>query len=432
MKEKRMSKYLFKGGHLVDPVQKIDEICDIFVSDDVVEAINPESIPDDAEIIDVSGKFIFPGLVDMHTHAREPGEEYKEDIESASRAAAAGGYTTIVTMPNTKPPIDTADRVAFVYERGMLASTWVYPMGAVSKNLAGEQLAELADMAQSGAVAFSDDGYPIANSELMRNALTYSAQLDIPILVHEIDPELSAGGQINEGKVSSLTGIRGIPAAAETSMIARDIDLLELTGGKLHIQHISTSGSVELIRTAKSKGLHITCEVTPHHLVLTEDDVLESGFDSNFKMMPPLRSADDVESLRQGLTDGTIDAIATDHAPHASHEKDNPFDLANFGIVGLETALSLVWTKLVMTNVIDKSRLVELMSVNPAKILDISAGTLKPGSYADITVFDPDIEWTVNPKDFKSKSRNTPFVGWKLSGKVIMTMVSGDIVFNLR
>ena len=427
-----MSKYLFKGGHLVDPVQKIDEICDIFVSDDVVEAINPESIPDDAEIIDVSEKFIFPGLVDMHTHAREPGEEYKEDIESASRAAAAGGYTTIVTMPNTKPPIDTADRIAFVYERGMLASTWVYPMGAVSKNLAGEQLAELADITQAGAVAFSDDGNPIANSELMRNALTYSAQLDIPILVHEIDPELSAGGQINEGKVSSLTGIRGIPAAAETSMIARDIDLLELTGGKLHIQHISTSGSVELIRTAKSKGLHITCEVTPHHLVLTEDDVLESGFDSNFKMMPPLRSADDVESLRQGLTDGTIDAIATDHAPHALHEKDNPFDLANFGIVGLETALSLVWTKLVMTNVIDKSRLVELMSVNPAKILDIPAGTLKPGSYADITVFDPDIEWTVNPKDFKSKSRNTPFAGWKLSGKVIMTMVSGDIVFNLR
>jgi len=427
-----MSKYLFKGGHLVDPVQKIDEICDIFVSDDVVEAINPESIPDDAEIIDVSGKFIFPGLVDMHTHSREPGEEYKEDIESASRAAAAGGYTTIVTMANTKPPIDTADRVAFVYERGMLASTWVYPVGAVSKNLAGEQLAELADMAQSGAVAFSDDGNPIANSELMRNALTYSVQLDIPILVHEIDPELSAGGQINEGKVSSLTGIRGIPTAAEVCMIARDIDLLELTGGKLHIQHISTSGSVELIRTAKSKGLHITCEVTPHHLVLTEDDVLESGFDSNFKMMPPLRSADDVESLRQGLTDGTIDAIATDHAPHALHEKDNPFDLANFGIVGLETALSLVWTKLVMTNVIDKSRLVELMSVNPAKILDISAGTLKPGSYADITVFDPDIEWTVNPKDFKSKSRNTPFAGWKLSGKVIMTMVSGDIVFNLR
>ena len=427
-----MSKYLFKGGHLVDPVQKIDEICDIFVSDDVVEAINPESIPDDAEIIDVSEKFIFPGLVDMHTHAREPGEEYKEDIESASRAAAAGGYTTIVTMANTKPPIDTADRIAFVYERGMLASTWVYPVGAVSKNLAGEQLAELADITQAGAVAFSDDGNPIANSELMRNALTYSAQLDIPILVHEIDPELSAGGQINEGKVSSLTGIRGIPAAAETSMIARDIDLLELTGGKLHIQHISTSGSVELIRTAKSKGLHITCEVTPHHLVLTEDDVLESGFDSNFKMMPPLRSADDVESLRQGLTDGTIDAIATDHAPHALHEKDNPFDLANFGIVGLETALSLVWTKLVMTNVIDKSRLVELMSVNPAKILDIPAGTLKPGSYADITVFDPDIEWTVNPKDFESKSRNTPFAGWKLSGKVIMTMVSGDIVFNLR
>ena len=427
-----MSKYLFKGGHLVDPVQKIDEICDIFVSDDVVEAINPESIPDDAEIIDVSGKFIFPGLVDMHTHSREPGEEYKEDIESVSRAAAAGGYTTIVTMANTKPPIDTADRIAFVYERGMLASTWVYPVGAVSKNLAGEQLAELADITQAGAVAFSDDGNPIANSELMRNALTYSAQLDIPILVHEIDPELSAGGQINEGKVSSLTGIRGIPAAAETSMIARDIDLLELTGGKLHIQHISTSGSVELIRTAKSKGLHITCEVTPHHLVLTEDDVLESGFDSNFKMMPPLRSADDVESLRQGLTDGTIDAIATDHAPHALHEKDNPFDLANFGIVGLETALSLVWTKLVMTNVIDKSRLVELMSVNPAKILDIPAGTLKPGSYADITVFDPDIEWTVNPKDFESKSRNTPFAGWKLSGKVIMTMVSGDIVFNLR
>ncbi|MCD6594904.1 dihydroorotase [bacterium] len=427
-----MAKYLLKNGHLVDPIQKIDEVCDILISDDYVDAINPESVPDDAEIIDVSGKFIFPGLVDMHTHAREPGEEYREDIESASYAAAAGGYTTIVTMANTKPPIDTADRITFIYERAMTAHTRVYPVGAVSKNLTGEQLSELADMAQSGAVAFSDDGYPIANPELMRNALTYSAQLNLPILVHEIDPALSANGQINEGKVSSLTGMKGIPAAAETSMVARDIDLLKLTGGKLHIQHISTSDSVELIRKAKSDGLAITCEVTPHHLVLTEDDVLESGFDSNFKMMPPLRTSDDVEALRKGLADGTIDAIATDHAPHAVHEKDNPFDMANFGIIGLETALLLVWTKLVSTGIIDKSRMVELMSVNPAKILDIPAGTLKSGEYADITVFDPESEWTVNPNDFKSKSKNTPFANWKTLGKVIMTIVSGDIVFKLR
>ncbi len=426
-----MSKILLKGGHLVDPAAGYDDVMDILIDAGLVEEIAPESVPDDAEIIDVSGKFIFPGLVDMHTHAREPGQEYKEDIESASQAAAAGGFTSIALMANTVPPIDSADRISFIYDRSATAAVWVYPVGAVSKGLAGQELAELADIAQAGAVAFSDDGNTIANPELMRNALAYADQLEIPILVHEIDPILAANGQINEGEVASLTGMKGIPAEAETTMVARDIDLLKLSGGRLHIQHISTAGSVELVRRAKAQGLSITCEVTPHHLLLTEQDVLNSGFDSNFKMMPPLRRKADIDALVAGLADGTIDAIATDHAPHAPNEKDNPFDMAEFGIVGLETALSLIWTNFVKTEKISSSKMVELMSANPAKILDIPAGTLKVGNYADITVFDPDAKWTVNSKKFLSKSRNTPFSGRKLVGKEVMTIVAGEIVFKL-
>ncbi len=425
-----MSNYLLKNGHLVDPAQDIDRKCDILICEDFIAELDPDKIPHETEIIDIDGKLVFPGLVDMHTHAREPGQEYKEDIESASQSAAAGGYTTIITMANTEPPIDSADKITFVYERAMLASVWVYPVGAVSQGLKGERLAELTDMAQTGAVAFSDDGFTIANSELMRNALAYSERLDLPILVHEIDPILGNNGQIHEGEISSITGMKGIPASAETSIIARDIDLLKLSGGKLHIQHITVKDSVDLIRRAKSEKLPITCEVTPHHLVLTDKDVLDSGFDSNFKMMPPLRSENDVIALQEAVADGTIDVIATDHAPHANHEKDNPFDVAPFGIVGLETALSLIWTELVKPGIIDVSRMISLMSLNPANILNIPAGTLAPDSYADITVFDPEISWQVNPNDFKSKSKNSPFAKYRLQGKVVMTIVAGEIVFK--
>ena len=425
-----MPAILLKNGHIVDPAAGIDKVADILIDGDAIESIAPEKIPEDTEIMDISGKYVFPGLVDMHTHAREPGQEYKEDIESASQAAAAGGYTSIAVMANTVPPIDTADRVSFIYERSAAAAVWIYPVGAVSKNLEGKELAELADIAQAGAVALSDDGFPIANSELMRNALAYADQLDLPILVHEIDPILAAEGQINEGRISSLTGMKGIPVQAETSMIARDIDLLKLSGGKLHIQHISAAESIGIIRRAKEDGLSITCEVTPHHLLLTEEEVLSSGFDSNFKMMPPLRTKHDTEVLAEALADGTIDVIATDHAPHALHEKDNPFDLSASGIIGLETALALIWTHFVSKGKISPSRLVELMSVNPAKILDIPAGTLKQGNYADITIFDPEREWTVSPEKFFSKSQNSPFIGWKLKGKTIMTIVAGEIVFR--
>jgi len=425
-----MAKCLLKGGHVVDPMQGIDKVCDIMLDGNLIEAIDPPEVPNDAETIDVSGKFVFPGLVDMHTHAREPGEEYKEDIESAARAAAAGGFTSIVTMANTKPPIDSADKITFINDRGIFADVCIYPVGAVSKKLEGKEIAELADMANAGAIAFSDDGKTIADSELMRNALAYSERLGLPILIHEIEPALSQDGQIHEGEVASLTGMKGIPTAAETAMIARDIDILKLTGGRLHIQHITTADGLELVRKAKSEKLAVTCEVTPHHLLLTETDVMDSGFDSNFKMLPPLRSETALKALSNALADGTIDAIATDHAPHAVHEKDNPFDLTPFGIIGLETALSLIWTKFVRLEIITLAQLVRLMSVNPARILNLPAGTLKPGSIADITVFDPEIRWTIDPNKFRSKSKNTPFARWELEGKTAMTFVDGEIVFN--
>ena len=425
-----MSKILLKGGHIVDPHQKIDGVKDILIVNGLIEEISPKSVPGDAETINISGKLVFPGLVDMHVHGREPGEEYKEDIESASNAAAAGGFTSIVLMANTVPPIDSAEKVTFIYDRSAEAAVWVYPVGAVSKGMQGKEIAELADIAQAGAVALSDDGHPIADVELMRNALTYADQLDLPILVHEIDPILASDGQINEGEISSITGMKGIPTQAETMMISRDVSLLPLTGGRLHIQHITTAESVEIVRKAKKENLDVTCEVTPHHLLLTDKAVLDSGFDSNFRMMPPLRSKKDIEALIDALTDGTIDVIATDHAPHAIHEKDNPFDQSPFGIIGLETALSLIWTKLVKPGKITALQMVDLMSLNPAKILDLPAGSLVQGSFADITVFDPDAKWTVDPKKFKSKSKNTPFTGWKLEGKVVMTMVAGEIVYK--
>ena len=422
--------YLIKGGKIVDPSQGFERIANILVVDGIIESIDPDSVPDGVETIDASGKLVFPGLVDIHVHAREPGEEYKETIETASMAAAAGGFTTIVTMANTKPPIDTADRVRFVYERAENASVHVYPVGAVSKELSGEQLAEMADMAESGAVAFSDDGNPIANPELMRNALAYADQLELPILVHEVDPVLASGGQIHEGEAASISGLRGIPSQAETAMIFRDIELLKLSGGRLHIQHVTVEGSIELIRQAKLAGMAVTCEVTPHHLLLTDMDVVNSGFDSNFKVMPPLRSERDRQALLEALVDGTIDAIATDHAPHALHEKDNPFEIAPFGIVGLETALSLVWTNFVEKGIISPIRMVELMSTMPAKILELPAGSLAKGMVADITVFDPDARWVVKPENFYSRSRNTPFEGLELKGKVALTMVAGEIVYK--
>ncbi len=426
-----MKKLLLRGGHVIDPSQGIDRVADILIVDGVVESIDPQGAPEDAEVLDVSGKLVFPGFVDMHVHGREPGNEDEEDIESVSHAAAAGGFTSIVLMANTSPPVDTADRVSFIYDRGATAAVWVYPVGAVSKGLLGRELAELADMAQAGAVAFSDDGNPIADSELMRNALAYADQLGVPILAHEVDPYLAAGGQIHEGEVASLTGMKGIPVQAETALIARDISLLELSGGRLHVQHITTAAGVALVREAKGRGLAVSCEATPHHLILTERAVLDSGFDPNFKMMPPLRGEDDVAALRSALADGTIDAIATDHAPHAAHEKDAPFEEAPFGVIGLETAAALVWTKLVKTGIISPQRMVELMSKNPAAILDLPAGSLAPGAFADITVFDPEARWTVDPSSFYSKSRNTPFAGWKLEGRVVMTLVAGEVVYRL-
>ncbi len=422
--------YLLKGGRIIDPSQGIDRIADLLVIDELIDSVEPKSIPKDAEIIDVSEKIVIPGLVDMHVHSREPGEEYKETIETASKAAVAGGFTTIVTMANTKPPIDTADRITFIYKRGSEALSNIYPVGAVTRGLEGRELAEFADMVEAGAVAFSDDGRPIENSELMRNALAYSSQLEIPILVHEEDTILSEQGQIHEGEVSSISGMKGIPTQAETSMIARDLGLLKISGGKLHIQHVSAAESIDLIRDAKTNGLPVTCEVTPHHLLLNEMIILKSSFHSKYKMMPPLRGEEDREALVEGLIDGAVDAIATDHAPQAVFEKDNPFDISLPGVIGLETAFPLIWTKFIKEEILTPLRAIELMSTAPAKILDLPAGSLDSGSFADVTVIDPNHLWTVDPSKFFSKSRNTPFDGWELTCKVVMTIVKGKIVFN--
>lgn len=419
-----------KNARIIDPTQNLDKIGDILILRDTIEAINPHSIPDDVKIIDASGKFVFPGFVDIHVHTRQPGEEHKEDIESVSLASAAGGFTSIVAMANTIPPIDSSDRVGYIKEIAHNSPIKIYPVGCVTKERAGKELCEFGDMIQAGAVAFSDDGAPIVDGEIMRNALTYLSQFDVPILAHEEDTTLSFDAHVNEGRVSSITGMKGKPEQAEASMIERDIELLRLTGGKLHIQHISSIRGLEIVSYAKKAGLRISCEVTPHHLLLTEDAILENSFDTNFKMNPPLRSESTRKALVKALIDGTIDIIASDHAPHAPHDKDCEFDKAEFGVVGLETTAALIWSNFVEMGKISPQRFVELLSSNPAKMLGLQGGTLKTGMPADIVIFDPDIQWQINPAKFRSKGKNTPFAGWDVKGKVVITIADGRIIWR--
>jgi dihydroorotase len=419
---------LIKGGRLIDPSQQVDRIADLLIEDGHVKSIEPGSagiLPASGdEVFDANGLIVVPGFIDLHVHLREPGEEYKETIASGAAAAVAGGFTSICAMPNTKPVNDNASVTRFIIDKAREAGlAHVHPIGAITRGSEGEELAEMAEMKEAGAVAVSDDGRPVMNGQVMRHAMEYARDHGLVVVDHCQDLHLAAGGVMHEGRYSTLLGLRGMSSAAEESHVARDIMLAELTGARVHIAHISTASSVELVRRAKREGLAVTCEVTPHHLALTHAAVV--GFDTNTKMSPPLRSDEDRAALIEGVRDGTIDAIATDHAPHHSDEKMLDYDQAPSGVVGLETALGIALAVLHHTEDLPLSRIVEMLTIGPARAFSLVGGTLAAGSPADITVFDPERKWTVDPKRFKSKSRNTAFDGWKLDGQVSATFIAG-------
>jgi dihydroorotase len=415
---------LIKGGRLIDPGQDIDQESDVLIEDGVIEATGPSLVAEGAEVVDAKGLVVCPGLVDMHVHLREPGREDEETIASGATAAIAGGFTSIACMPNTEPAIEGEKGVRFVKSKAAEADmARVYAIAAASRGLEGKTLAEIGSAIGAGAVAVSDDGMPLASGSLMRRTLEYVKMFGRPVISHSEDPDLSAGGVMNEGRMSTLLGLKGIPGASESAAVIRDIILTELTGSRLHVCHVSTARSLGFIEEAKSRGIGVTCEVTPHHLALSEEAV--RTFDTNAKMNPPLRSERDVGALRHGIKTGLVDAIASDHAPHSEEEKDQEFDLAPFGIIGLETSLGLMCTQLYHEGIVSLAGLVRLMSTNPAAILGIPAGTLEAGRPADITMMDPDLEWTVDETKFRSLSRNTPFSGWKLKGRAVSVLVGG-------
>ncbi len=416
------SRILVKGGRVIDPQNRRDEVLDILIEDGLIAKIEAKIEDAKAEVIDLKGKYVFPGLVDMHVHLREPGREDEETIASGSRAAAAGGFTAIACMPNTQPVIDSQGLVQFIKSR-QIPECRVYPVGAITKGSLGEELAEIGDMYQSGAVGISDDGKPVTNSNLMRRALDYCRMFDIPVISHCEDKFLSADGAMNEGALATKLGLRGIPNAAEAAMAARDVMLADLTGGRVHIAHVSCAETVDIIRRAKRAGIKVTAETCPQYFILSEEAVI--GYDSMMRVNPPLRSKADVMTIIDALKDGTIDCIVTDHAPHSSEEKEVEFDQAPCGMLGLETSLGLCWTYLVEKNILTASQLVEKMAVNPARILKIQ-NPVEPKAQANLTIFDPKAEWEVDPTKFKSKSRNTPFKGYKLKGKAVMTIVNGQ------
>jgi dihydroorotase len=420
---------LIKGGRVIDPSQGLDEKLDILVTDGKIKEIGKKlTTGKGVEAIDAKGLIVSPGLIDMHVHLRDPGLEYKEDIVTGTRAAAAGGFTSVACMPNTKPVNDNKAVTSYIIAKAKAEGLVnVFPVGCITQGMKGENLAEMGDMKEAGCVAVSDDGRPVSNPELMRRALEYAKGMGIMLISHSEDLGLSADGQMNDGFTATELGLKGIPWVAEDAAIARDVFLAEFTNSPIHVAHVSTKGAVRIIRDAKARGVKVTCETAPHYFTLTEDAV--RGYDSNAKMNPPLRAAEDVEAIRAGLADGTIDAIATDHAPHHLDEKDVEFVLASNGIIGLETALPLSLA-LVDGKVLDLSTLIKGMSLNPALILGIDRGTLAPGAVADITIIDPNREWTVDADKLASKSKNSPFLGMKMKGMAAYTIVGGKIVFK--
>jgi dihydroorotase len=422
-----MPSVLISGGTVIDPVSGRQGPLDVLIADGRIARVAARGECGDAdEHLDARGCLVVPGLIDMHTHLREPGYEYKETVLTGTRAALAGGFTAVACMANTNPVNDTGAVTKYIIEKAVAADlARVYPIGAVSVGLAGERLAEIGEMREAGIVAVSDDGKPIMDSGLMRHALEYSAMFNLPVIAHEEDRGLSVKGVMNEGPTAFRLGLKGMPAAAEEAMVARDIALLERTGGRLHIAHASTAGAVDLVRRAKARGLAVSAEATPHHFSLTEEAVGE--YDTNAKMNPPLRTQADVAALIDGLRDGTIDAIATDHAPHHKDEKELEFECAAHGIVGLETALPLC-LRLVREHALPIDTLVRAMSTNPARILGVPGGSLADGSIADVTIIDPDVTWQVAPDAFHSKSRNTPFGRWSMTGAARATIIGGRIL----
>ena len=422
-------KTLIKGGRVVDPARDLDAVCDVLIDGPTISRVADSIEPDGASVLDAGGLVVCPGLVDMHVHLREPGREDEETIETGARAAVAGGFTSIACMPNTEPPLEGEEGVKLVMAKASDAGlARVYPIAAVSKGRKGETMAEIGSALKAGAVGVSDDGNCVSNPALMRRALEYVRMFGRAVMSHCEDSGLSADGVMNEGRMSTLLGLRGIPNASEDVAVIRDILLADLTRSRLHICHVSTGRSLEFIRDAKTRGIDVTCEVTPHHLVLSDEAV--RTYDPNAKMKPPLRAERDVAALRQGLRSGLVDAIASDHAPHSMEEKDQEFNLAPFGIVGLETSLGLACQHLYHGGVVGLPRMIELMSTNPARILGIDGGTLAEGSPADITMFDPDLRWTVDVAAFHSKSVNTPFSGYDLRGKAVNVMVGGRILMR--
>lgn len=420
---------IIKGGRVIDPSQKIDRIADIIIRDGKVAEIGSAS--GQGEVIDAAGRIVCPGLIDMHVHLREPGNEYEETIASGSAAAVAGGFTSIACMPNTQPAIDTEAMIEFVCRQAARAGSCnVYPIGAITKGREGKELAEMGQMVRAGAVAFSDDGCGVANPMVMLRALQYATMFDRVLIQHCEDPDMAAGGVMNAGFTATRIGLPGIPAIAEEMMIQRDLSLAADTRARYHVAHISTAGSVQLVREGKERGIQVTTEICPHHLLLTEEAV--ATYDTNYKMNPPLRTTKDVEACIAGVVDGTIDCLVTDHAPHGPEEKEDNFQNAPFGIVGLEIAIGLFARALIEPGHIDWPRLIEMMTSNPAKILRLDKGTLRPGADADVTIIDPGMHWEVQPLEFRSKSRNTPFGGWQLPCRATHTLVGGQIVFSLN
>ncbi len=421
---------LITGGTVVDPARGFMGPADLLIEDGRITAVGAvgEHRHAAAREIDASGLHVVPGLVDMHVHLREPGFEYKETIRSGVAAAAAGGFASVACMANTDPVNDNGAVTNYILDRARIAGgAEVFPIGAVSVGLRGERLAEIGEMHEAGIVAASDDGRPVADSALMRRALEYCGMFGMPVIAHEEDPQLAAGGVMNEGVTALRLGLRGIPAAAEEVMVARDVALAELTGGHLHVAHVSTGRAVDLIRMARQRGVRVTAEASCHHLWLTEEAVGE--YDTNAKMNPPLRTAADVEALRAAVADGTVEVIASDHAPHHRDEKDVEFDVAAMGVIGLETTLPLV-LRLVRENVLGLMDAIARLTIGPARTLGIERGTLGVGAVANVTVIDTKRRWVVDPQTFRSKSRNTPFAGWEMEGRAVLTVVGGRVVYE--
>ncbi len=425
-----MSTIQIRGGRLIDPARGIDREADLWLGGGRVLAIG-EAIEEAEVVVDARGMIVCPGLIDVHVHLREPGNEEDETIASGTDAALAGGVTSVACMPNTLPAIDTQGAAEFVVLQALRArKANVYPVGAVSKGRAGEELAELGRLVAGGAVAFTDDGAPVASASLMRRALEYAKMFDRVVMQHCQVPELTVGGVMNEGFEAMRLGLPGMPAAAEDIMVARDIRLAEITGGRVHIQHISTARSVELVREGKRRGVRVTAEACPHHFTLTDETL--RGFDANFKMNPPLRTWSDVEAVIEGVVDGTIELLATDHAPHSTEKKMREIDQAPFGIIGLETLLPIAVKGLIEPGHLSWPELIAKLTVNPARLLGVPKGSLAPGSDADVTIIDPDLKWTIDPTRFRSKSRNCPFAGWEVKGRAVMAIVAGEIRYRLE